>query len=170
MTAIEPVSNLDLDLDRDLPFQRHQWTAQRAGWLIMTAIIVAALLGLFGSGPLSSATAEAGPLQLQYSRFERRYAPSELEVSIPRPAIRQDQVEVWITTGFLDRVEISSIVPEPEEVSETDERVVYRFSIDDLTDTPMIHVALEYDDPGVTTGRLGIIDGPQLTFWQFVYP
>ena len=136
----------------------------------MMAIVVAALIGLLGAGPLSSVTAESGPLQLQYTRFERRHAPTELELSIASSAVSQDQVEVWFSSDYLARIEITSMVPEPEAVSETDGRVIYRFSIDDQVQTPTIHFALEHDDPGPTTGHIGVIDGPELTFWQFVYP
>jgi hypothetical protein len=168
MTATEPVG--DLELDRDLSFQRREWTIQRIGWLVMMAIVAAALIGLLGSGPLSSATAEAGLLRLAYSRFERRHAPSELEVAVSNDAESQDQIEVWISTDYLRGTEITSIVPEPEEVSEADDQMVYRFSIDDQAQTSTILFALEYDDPGHTTGRMGMIGGPELTFWQFVYP
>jgi hypothetical protein len=168
MTAIEPVG--DVEIDRDLDFQHRQWTVQRAGWLVMIAILLAAVIGLFGAGPLSSASVEAGSLQLQYSRFERRHAPTELEMTVPNSAVSQDQVEVWFSTDYLAGAEITSIVPEPEEVSETDDHVVFRFSVDDQAQTPTILFALEYDDPGPTTGHIGVIDGPELTFWQFVYP
>ncbi len=48
--------------------------------------------------------------------------------------------------------------------------MVYRFNIDDQTGASMIRIALEPDEPGLTTGRIGVIDGPELMFWQFVYP
>ncbi|HEX2280908.1 MAG TPA: hypothetical protein VHG52_04005, partial [Thermomicrobiales bacterium] len=104
MTATEPVG--DLEHDRDLRFQRREWTIQRGGWLAMVAIIGAALIGLLGAGPLSSATAESGPLQLQYTRFERRHAPTALELSVARGAANQDQVDVWVSADYLARVEI----------------------------------------------------------------
>ena len=34
-----------LGLDRDLPFQRCEWTLQRVWWLVIVAIVVAALSG-----------------------------------------------------------------------------------------------------------------------------
>ncbi len=168
MTVTEPVG--DLERDRDLRFQRREWTVQRGGWLVMVAIIVAALIGLLGAGPLSSTTVESGPLQLNYSRFERRHAPTALEVSVASSAASQDQVEVWISADYLARIEITSIMPEPEEVIVTDDRAIYRFSIDDQAQRPTILIALEHDDPGLSTGRIGMIDGSELTFWQFVYP
>ena len=128
------------------------------------------LIGLLGGGPLSSATAEAGPLQLQYSRFERRHAPSELEVSIASGTDNRDQIDIWLSTDYVARIEITSIAPEPEEVSVAGDRVVYRFNVDDQSEASVIRIALEPDDPGHTIGRIGVIDGPELTFWQFVYP
>ena len=168
MTAAEPVG--DLEHVRDLRFQYREWAIQRGGWLVMMAIIIAALIGLLGAGPLSSASAESGPLQLQYARFERRHARTVLEVSVTSSADNQDQVEVWVSADYLARIEITSIVPEPEEVRVADDRVVYRFNIDEQADRPTILIALEPDDPGRSTGRIGVIDGPELTFWQFVYP
>ena len=168
MTAIDPVG--DIEIDRDLDFQHRQWTVQRAGWLVMIAILLAALIGLLGAGPFSSATVEAESLQLQYARFERRHAPTDLEMTIASSAVSQNQVEVWISADYLAGVEITSIVPEPEEVREADDQVVYRFIIDDQAHMPTILFSLEYDNPGPTTGRVGLIGGPELTFWQFVYP
>ena len=160
----------DLELDQDLSFQRREWTIQRAGWLVMATLLVAGLLGLFGTGPLGTATAEAGPLQLQFARFERRHAPSELEVVVERTAVSQDQLEIWFAADYLAGTEITSVMPEPVEVRVTDDRLVYRFSVDDQARTHRILIALEYDELGVATPHMGLVDGPELTFWQFVYP
>ncbi len=168
MTAAEPVG--DLEIDRDLRFQGREWVVQRGGWLIMVVIIVAALLGLLGAGPLSSVTAETGPLQLQYLRFERRHAPSELEVSVASSSPDQDQIELWLSADYLTRVEITSIDPEPEEVIAAGDRTVYLFNISNRTGTSVIRFALEPDDPGSSTGSIGVVGGPELAFWQFVYP
>ena len=128
------------------------------------------LIGLLGAGPLSSTTVASGPLQLAYARFERRHAPTELEVSVSTDAATQDQLELWVSTDYLARVEITAIVPEPEEVRQAGERIVYRFHLDEQAQHPTIQFALEPDDPGHTIGRLGILDGPEVTFWQVVYP
>lgn len=168
MTATEPVE--DLEREPDLRFQHREWTVQRAGWVVLLVIVLAALSGLFGGGPLSTATAEVEPLQLQYTRFERRHAPTTMEVSVDNSALSQGQVEVWLSFDYLARIEITSFVPEPEEVIETDERVVYRFNIDDQTRTPKILISLEHDEQGLTTGRIGMTDGPEVAFWQVVYP
>jgi hypothetical protein len=41
----------DLEIQEDLPFQRREWLVERVAWGVMALLIVAALLGLFGTGP-----------------------------------------------------------------------------------------------------------------------
>ena len=48
-----------IDLDDDIAFQRRQLFVERAGWIAMLAVVVAAFLGVFGHGPLSTAVVEA---------------------------------------------------------------------------------------------------------------
>ena len=70
---------MPLELHQDPRFTRRIAAIQRAGWVVMGLVIAAALLGLFGAGPLSRATAEAadGTLRLEYDRFGRLSAPGE---------------------------------------------------------------------------------------------
>lgn len=62
-----------LEIHEDLPFQEREWKIQRAAWVFMALVIVLALLGLFSTGPLSSAKEEAadGALTVGYERFIR---------------------------------------------------------------------------------------------------
>lgn len=53
----------DLELGQDLPFQRREWAVQRIAWAAMAAVLTAALLGLFGSGPVSDAVVETDELR-----------------------------------------------------------------------------------------------------------
>ena len=72
----------DLQIDQDLDAQRHHWIAERVGWTVITLVILAALLGLFGSGWLSEASVGTpeGALRLEYSRFGRFLAPMTLRL------------------------------------------------------------------------------------------
>jgi hypothetical protein len=75
----------DLELNQDLRFQRRMWAVQRIGWAVMALVVLAGLLGLFGPGPLSSATAgkEEGPLLVEgYERFVRFRIPTTLQVRL----------------------------------------------------------------------------------------
>src|SRR5947209_3798236 len=61
------------EIQQDLPFQRRLWNFQRIAWAIMLLVAVAALLGLFGTGPLDNAKVgrEGSPLWLEFNRFGR---------------------------------------------------------------------------------------------------
>lgn len=46
----------DLEIEEDLDHQRRCWKLERASWAVMALVLLAAMAGLFGSGPLSWAT------------------------------------------------------------------------------------------------------------------
>ena len=59
-----------LQLEEDASFRRRAWAVQRAGWALMALLLLGAILGLLGSGPLSTATADVpGLMRIEYQRF-----------------------------------------------------------------------------------------------------
>lgn len=55
---MEPIRRVgELEIEEDLDFQRRMWRLQQIGWALLVLVVVAALLGLFGKGPLSRAVA-----------------------------------------------------------------------------------------------------------------
>lgn len=62
-----------------------EWRVQRVGWVVLAGIVVAALAGVFGAGPLSwtSASADDASLVVKYSRFAREGGAISLEVHVP---------------------------------------------------------------------------------------
>ena len=57
------MSEQDEFLDRNYPiqedmrFQEKLWKLERVGWITLTLVVAITLLGVFGAGPLSQATA-----------------------------------------------------------------------------------------------------------------
>jgi len=90
------------------------WTLERIGWGFMAATMLAAVVGLFGGGWLSSAeTSGTDAATVRYPRFGRAHAPLELEVEWaagPRDAV------LWIERAYLDGFAIEEVRPgfEPE--------------------------------------------------------
>lgn len=163
----------DLEIGQALDFQRRQWMVQRVGWIAMGMVILAALAGLMGSGPLSKASA-GGPdddLQVTYQRFDRRHAPTEVQMKVAGGAHQEGEVRIWVDQAFLDRVELEQIIPEPEEVLSEPGREIYVFRAgSDSSQQVDVTYQLQQDAFGIHTARVGIVDGPELTFWQVVYP
>ena len=117
----------DLDLHYDPAHEEREWIVQRIGWGLMALIAIAALMGLLGPGPLSRKTAgKVGDrLHVEYQRFGRHQAPSQLKVYC-RPE-GEEHFELSLERRFIEASEIKAISPEPEEARTEGDRYVYRF-------------------------------------------
>ena len=157
-------------LDREIGFQRKEWTAQRIGWAAMALVILAGLAGLFGSGPLGDATAASGPLEIAYPRFARKRLPTQVDVAVGAGGIRDGRVAMWLDRAFVDRVDIERVVPEPESVAAAGDRVVYRFAVEPGASGAAIRFDVEPNSPGRWAWRAGLLDGPEIAIGGFVFP
>lgn len=117
-----------LQLNEDLAFQHREWRFQRAGWWALTVFVAAALLGLFGGGPLSrtSAIATDGSLRVDYERFVR--AGTVSRVVIHAPAATGGTLQLHLDRVYVDALRIDHIVPEPSSIDVGPARVVLRFT------------------------------------------
>jgi hypothetical protein len=77
-----PTPKAPFESAADLTFQHRQWMLERIIWTGMALLIALALLGLFGSGPLSWSTSEVGTTHLEYERFLQRDAPAQLRFTL----------------------------------------------------------------------------------------
>jgi hypothetical protein len=156
-----------LQLDDDIDFQRRESRVQRIGWWCLSAFVLAALLGAFGSGPLSHAVAEASGLAVEYERFLRADARSLLTVELPASGTA---AELSISRSYIDAVDITRMLPEPS-VSELREGdAVFSFERRDTAPASMI-VRIEFKPRTMgrptATLRSG---GATVTFTQLTYP
>jgi hypothetical protein len=162
----------DLDLNQDLDHEGRESRAQSIGWAIVALVLGSALAGLFGDGPLSSRMAgqqESG-LRIEYERFERRHSESRLQVHLDPTTARDGMVRLWISRGFLDRVSVDRIEPEPRDRILASDRVVYTFPMSSRPDASGVTLLFSADKVGPLRARLGLEHGPELHLWQFVYP
>lgn len=162
-----------LGIADNLTFQRRTWTVQRVGWTIMVLTIIAALLGVFGKGPLSHGHLGNGasPLRADYDRILRLNAPTQLTVYVGGDAIRADStIELWIERAWLSRMEINGITPEPDKTRVLADRLVYTFRAQPGS-TPA-RITFEMDDRALWRfgGAFGLTNGQSYSFSQFAYP
>src|SRR3546814_4740948 len=94
----------------------------------MALVLVAALLGLFSTGPLSSTTARdaTGSVRIEYDRFERSLAPSTLHVAFSA-AGANDTVSLRFSRSYLEAIQIERIQPEPQRSLADADGVVFVF-------------------------------------------
>ena len=118
-----------LQIDEDLSFQRKAWRFERGGWAALGLFLLAAGLGLFGSGPLATDVARSGDglLEVTYPRFARRLSPVQLEARVSQAAIADGRVRLSVGAGYLAGVVLTGVLPSPESVEAGPERVVFTF-------------------------------------------
>jgi hypothetical protein len=162
----------DLEIDQDLDFQQRSWMVQGIGWVVMPLIVLAALLGLLGSGPLSSATAgsEAGPLWLEYDRFGHHQGPMTLRFHLGAKAVSEGMARLWLSQDYVEKIQIEQVTPEPERVEMSSGGLTYIFPVTEPNQEMIVTFYLKPDKFGPLTGQVGLVEGQSLHFNQFIYP
>jgi hypothetical protein len=108
-------------IHEDEPLEQRTWTIERIAWVVMVALLVAASLGLFGSGPLSKRTIESenGAISIAYERVARMRAASEIEIRIRESAFPvaldrgTPRMDIAFDRHYWDDLQVTRIVPEP---------------------------------------------------------
>ncbi len=99
----------------------------------MVAIVVAALLGLFATGPLSR-SAVGNPdrtLRVSFERFTRFGAPSELVIDVAPGAIQGGEARIALSRDYLTAFQVQAVAPEPDSVEAQGPDLVYVFKVDE---------------------------------------
>ena len=161
-----------LEVHQDLPHERLEWRIERIGWGTMAVLLSAALVGLLGPGPLSSATAGKTDsiLRVEYNRFERYQAPAMLRVHLAPGAARDGKVRLWLSRTYVENIELRHIDPEPESVEVAHDRLIYTFNLPDSSRPTSVTYHLEGNTFWRMPISVGLDGGPQLTFSQLFYP
>lgn len=101
-----------LQLEEHRGFQERFWSLQRVVWILFVLFLLAALLGLTGSGgPLSRQTVALEGGSIDYPRISRWEAADEVVV---RFAPGADRHRLMLSSSFADALQVEGIQPEPE--------------------------------------------------------
>lgn len=162
-----------LQVDEDMAFQRWAWRAQRVGWALIVLLLVAAVLGLLGSGPLSEATASVpGVMRLEYQRFARYQTSHTLTIRLEPAAVVGPAARVGIDAQYLESVEIKSVLPPPRAVHGAGDRLIYEFDVAEPGRPLAVAFLLAPQQIGRVEGRV-TLERPGdhvAVFRQIVYP
>jgi hypothetical protein len=154
-----------LPLDQDLVFQRRWSVVQRIGQGVFLLVLLAALAGVFGTGPLAHATANApgGTVGVDYDRFLRTTQSSSLQVSTGGGSPGGD---VSLASSYVDVIDVSDVSPQPDSETTTQDRLVLSYQ-DHLP--AQVQITLAPRTMGVHRGRVWV-RGQAVSFHQVVYP
>lgn len=173
MSESDSTARSPLQLSEDMPFLRKIWLAQRIGWAVMALVVVAALLGVFGGGPLSTAVAgeRGGALWVEHDRFARLGASYDLRVHWgPGQADADGSVRVWVGLAFLQRHSIEHVSPQPQSVEAGEDRLIYVFKSADPAKGGSATFSFTTARAGRGDAAVGLPNGATVHFWQIVYP
>lgn len=162
----------DLEINQDVRFQDREWTVERVGWLLLVALLIIAVLGLFGNGPLSRTTSsspDAG-LKVAYERFGRRGGSQELTLRASANAATNGSWQIEVTRAYLASLEIVTITPEPDSAETTRRGVRYTFTQAAPDAALEVIFAVTPRSLWSHSGEIRIGDEPPATVWQFFFP
>jgi hypothetical protein len=154
-----------------MAFQRHDWRAERVAWAAMALIVVAALLGLFSSGPLSTARkgGSADELEVSYSRFMRLSAPEYMTVRLRRKAGSEDGFALLLDDRFIAAFRIVQVTPPPARSFAAGEGLRMEFASSGA-DHAAITLHLEPLRSGWMSPQVALPGGPGFQLPMIVYP
>jgi hypothetical protein len=162
-----------VDTGRAIAYQRREWWAQRAGWTVMTLLVLAGFLGLLGnSGPMASAelTAPDGSLAIRYNRLEHHHGPGELVIEVSPAFAVDNEIRLWLDGDSVRRMGIEHILPEPASIEVEPNRLIYTFQTGEQAGPYTIAFAYSHNGFWPEKGRLGLVNGETVEFTQFVFP
>lgn len=116
-----------LEVDEDMDVKRWSLTGEVIEYVLLVVVILAALFGLFGSGPMSrtEARSASGTLRLEYERFQRETRPSVFRVE---SSVDSDKAAMHLGKALLEEWEVESVTPQPASTVVTEGDITYTFS------------------------------------------
>jgi len=166
-----PPQHGDLEISEDYGFQRREWRWQSVGRWGLIAIIVAALAGLTGKGPLSRSHAESndGACSVNYDRFLRNHDAATLQIQF-RATTGESATPLVIDAAYLRGIRILRLEPQPTRELASSETHTWIFEHPpDATD---LQVTVHFEPIGYGTLHGTIHAGgiEPVSIGQFVYP
>jgi hypothetical protein len=161
-----------IDIDEDLEFQIKEWRVERAGWLAMAVIVLFALLGLFGSGPISHSTAGGveETFHVESQRFLRFQNQRELMFTFNPLPVQEGELHLWLDSNYLHNFQIISINPQPDSVEIDQDRTFFRFKASEQVQSGQVSFIMRPQSIGSLVGRAGSQTDDGFSFTQFVFP
>jgi hypothetical protein len=159
-----------ISVSEDLDFQRHWWRFQRIAWFVLSAVLIADALGVFGQGWMARAQRGAtdGTLRLRYDRVERAGAPSEMTIEFGKAAVRDHQVRLFASQNIVKELGAQRIIPQPSTSEVSPGGIIYTFP---ATGAPaVVTFALQPVKPGFHNIEISVPDARAVNVGILVLP
>lgn len=160
-----------LDVEQDMAIQKAEWRFQNIGATVMAVVVLLALLGLTGSGPLATAHfgTRGGDLYGTYQRFGRLESRMRITVEAS-PQEADGELRISASQDYLDKLRIETIQPTPVDVEVGNGEHVFVFTTPIATDHTRIIFFVRPIDVGPIDGGFARPGGPTVTFRHWILP
>jgi hypothetical protein len=155
-----------LELDDHPHFSRRSHVIQRAAWGVMALVLAAAILGIFGRGPLSRASAATpdGRIAVRYERVLRHDARSDYRIRLAPGASG-----VLLSSGLVEALDIRGITPQPLRQEATPSGLVCTFA---AAGNSPVDVRFQFETRKLwgASGWIGEPGGPGAAIRHYILP
>lgn len=159
-----------LELVEDVAGERRAWRVRRVAFVALALVVSAAVAGAFGAGPLARARVEREGVRLAYDRLLRVQTPATLTLEVPVPEGTPGARRLWLDRGWVERVRLTRLVPDPEVVEAADDRLWLVVRTGAAAGRARLTVDYAPEALGALALRAGVEGGPTLAVRQWVYP
>lgn len=172
------MATTELKDELDMAFTRRQWRGQRIGWALMLLVIVATVLGLFGTGPLGSIveTRDVGDAhyEVDHARFTRQLLVERIHVRVLAPSATGDDLEIAFSSDYASNNNIRGSTPDADGGGASADGATYRYEVSDWSQPVVVAFEVEarkpFSNPGVVTITAGDLDPVRMPLDAWVYP
>ncbi|MFK3815284.1 hypothetical protein ACI2KG_01515 [Pseudomonas sp. NPDC089407] len=153
----------------NMPMQQRVWRFERVGWYVLVIIVLMALAGLFGNGPLSDAekVSQDGRVKVEYQRLSRSGTTDNLFITVQgQPG---QPVKVELEGSLLRAASIETMQPEPQRSMSRGPALSLQLGTGE-DGVATLYLTLRSDHVGTLEGIVNA--GPQSTvhFSTFLFP
>lgn len=159
-----------LDIEQDEGFQRREWRLQRSGTALLVLVVVAALAGLLGTGPVSWTERESadGVATVAFDSITHHEADDSITLTFGPEAISGGTVTMDLTGTWPGGVDVQGISPEPAEQRAVPGGLALEFAVEDA-DRVEVTMGFRAQEYGSLHGEVTVA-GRSVSFSQFVLP
>jgi hypothetical protein len=164
--------NNELALGDDRDFERIWWRIEIGLWTFLVAVLVLALIGLLGHGPLAykELSTSDKALEIRYERIAHYKSPAILQVRIHPTLFRDGKAYVHLSRVTVQGMGAQRIIPQPEKSMPDDDGISYLFPPEDPSLPLIVSFALEPSRAGLFRQEVRTDPDHKLFFNSIVLP
>lgn len=151
-------------INKDFKYQRAEWPIARIFWTLVAGVLIYGLLGGFGDGEtvLNRKTLNLSGSHIEYDRYLRVEKNFTIKIFLSDSA---QNCSVGFNKDYIDKVQITQVIPEPKKVELKANKIVYTFSTSGAGTITFFNDPLKMGNPHLELE----VNGKKASISQFIY-